>query len=265
MIRPLNLRARQVRSLRNWGIELLIVVVGVLLALWASQWVSDREARKNAEIAAAAMDRDLMFMGHGLMRRFTTQPCIIAALKRLQIAAATPDGGTFVAPPVAKIDDDNDGLLGTYYPVGTWSYPMQAFDRAVATGAFNHMDPERARHYADAYSWVEALARTNKLEGDLEARLSTIAMYDRMDAPSRLALRRDIADADNQNRFVLRAGRFLFDSMRRLGIEPDDEARADWKFYNERAREVRGDCVIDLPLDFSGETTGRGWSSEVEE
>ena len=84
-------------------------------------------------------------------------------------------------------------------------------------------------------------------------------------APTRLEIRRTLAELDGWNQGVLNSGRFLFDTMHRLAIAPTEEDRAQWRHYNELARSVRGACVIDLPLDFTGGAVGNRWSYEVEE
>lgn len=253
---------------QNWtaaALDFGIVVVGVLLALWASQWASDRDARRSARIATEAMDADLMLTAIGTMRRFTTQQCLVDAIKRTSAAASVPDGEPFVAPPPAKQSLVSDSVFPTYYPVALWNYPTQAFDRAVAIGAFDHMDARRAAEYATAYEWVRALGEANAAEEILESRLAIVAMIDRIEAPTRLAIRRDLAELDGWNRSVLNSGRSLFDALHRLGIEPTEKDRTNWSRYNELARAIRGDCVIDLPLDFSGRAVCKSWSHEVEQ
>ncbi len=251
---------------QNWFaifLDFVIVVLGVLLALWASQWASNRDARRGAQIAAEAMDADLRTMALGTMRRFTTQPCVVQAFDRVIEAISVDDGAAFVLPPPAKVRTVSDGYFETYYPGGLWNYPTQSYDRAVATGAFDHMDARRASQYAAAYQWVRSLAEANDEEEVLIARLSMIEMIDHMDAPTRLAIRQNIAELDGWNQSVLNAGRFLFDTMNRLGIEPSEKDREDWKDYNQSARSVRGVCVIDLPLDFTGRAIGNSWSKEI--
>ncbi|GEM_PF-2431682 len=253
---------------QNWlavALDFLIVVVGVMLALWTSQWAAERSARQSAAIAAEAMDADLMAMAQGTMRRFTTNPCLVEAIGRLDASVSVGDGEAFVAPVSGRVTEIEDSVFQDYYPVGLWNYPTQAFDRAVAIGAFDHMEAQRASDYGRAYQWVGALAEANSAEEILRSRLSVVEMIDTMDAPTRLAIRRDLAELDGWNQAMLNAGRFLFDTMHSLGIEPDAEDHAQWLFYNERARAVRGDCVIDLPLDFSGEFVGKGWSNETGE
>lgn len=252
---------------QNWlavFLDFVIVVAGVLLALWTSQWASDRQAQRSAHIAAEAMDADLMLMAMGTMRRYTTHPCLVVAIERLDEAVSIEDGAPFDAPP-ARLNKSQDSVFADYYPVGLWNYPTQAFDRAVAIGAFDHMDAERAADYATAYEWVRQLADANVEEEVLRARLSLVEMVDTMDTPTRLAIRQTLAELDGWNQGVLNSGRFLFDTMHRLGLEPTDDERATWRSYNEMARGVRGDCVIDLPLDFSGDAIGNRWSHEVDE
>ena len=54
MIRFRRLQPDTVRGIRHWAIELAVVVVGVLLALWAAEWANDRgEKRKDAQAIEA--------------------------------------------------------------------------------------------------------------------------------------------------------------------------------------------------------------------
>lgn len=260
--------SEHVRS-QNWlavGLDFLIVVTGVLIALWASQWVADRDARRSAQVSQDAMDADLMLMAMGTMRRFTTNPCLIDAMARITGAAAVENGAQFVPPQSGRVGGRRrDGYFNDYYVVGLWNYPSQAFDRAVAVGAFDHMDPARAADYATAYEWVSQLRSANEAEEILRSRLSLVEMVDVMDEPTRLSIRLTIAELDGWNEGVLNSGRFLFDAINRLGIEPTEADQALWRQYNALAREVRGDCVIDLPLDFTGAAVGNRWSIEAEE
>ncbi len=260
MFEKLAMKSRQSGSLRQWGMELLVVVFGVLLALWTQEWVSNLRDRESAQIAAAAMDRDLLFMATGTMRRFTAQPCMLESLRALVKAADIDAGEAFTAPPVAKASDSGDGAFASYYPVPLWSYPTMAFDRAVATGAFNSMSHEKAAAYAEAYDWVQQLKKANAAEEELNSRIALVSMVEEMDSVTRLALRRDIAELDGWNQSVLNSGRFLFDALGALGLQPDAKSEELWAFINTRSREVRGECVLDIPLDFTGRQVGKAWS-----
>ncbi len=262
MQEKLVIKARRLDSLLRWGMELFVVVFGVLLALWTQEWVSKFRDRESAQIAAAAMDRDLLFMATGTMRRFTAQPCMLASLRALVKAVDIGDGEIFTAPPVAKRSDSGDGVFASYYPVPLWSYPTMAFDRAVATGAFNSMSHEKAAAYAEAYDWVQQLKKATTAEEQLNFRIALVSMVGEMDSATRLALRRDIAALDGWNQSVLNSGRFLFDALNALGLAPDASSEELWAYINKKSRELRGECVLDIPLDFTGKHVGKAWSHQ---
>ncbi|MGQ8364983.1 hypothetical protein [Glaciecola sp. 1036] len=263
MLRRLSRKLQNLQGIKQWSMEFIIVVFGVLLALWTQEWVKQLNDKETADIIAEAMDQDLLFMATGTMRRFSAQPCMLESLKNLATVVKTPNGEAFVKPPIAKATDESDAAFNTYYPVPLWSYYTRAFDRAIATGAFDHMSIEKVELYGEAYGWVVQMIEIEEAEDALTSRLAMVEMIELMDESTRLTLSRDIAALNGLNASMLNSGRFLFESMNKLGLRPSEENIELWHYINKRSQEVRGDCVQDFPLDFTGKYTGKSWTTSV--
>ena len=114
----------------HWGMELLIVSAGVLIALVVQQWAENRSWRERAAISERAMDQELARAAGVLDERAMIQPCLnrrLAELDRLvraaRLSGSLPDIREIGLPPLRVVE------------VGAW-------EDAVGSGTLAHLDQQ---------------------------------------------------------------------------------------------------------------------------
>lgn len=255
MIRLLRFRRPQpdtIRSIRHWATELAVVVVGVLLALVLAEWSTERREQANAEIAVDAMNREVSYHVTGTLRRVAAARCMDEQLTTL--AQALPTASLDELRSLSRANSSiGNSNFDHFYGVPTWLYSFVARDRAIRSGAFDRLDPEIADQYAKLYSQLETISFINQQERERADRLSIIAATGGLNENERYQLLATVVELDALNDSVLNSIGFLYEEMRGIGLEPSEKDRADWQRWRTSLVETRGDCVLDLPLTFSGD------------
>lgn len=161
MFKSPRLRPRQIRHLRHWGMELLVVVVGVLLALLLAEWAEGRAATKRMVAAEEAMSTELNEAAFYLAFRQSTEGCVrdqqMRLLSRLRASGEEWEAfrrHTFSVEPI----DDSESISGVLH-VPRANLKDAAWQSALATGALEAMERERFTHYVDLYESLAAMQR----------------------------------------------------------------------------------------------------------
>jgi hypothetical protein len=202
--------------------EFIVVVVGVLLALWLQEWGERRKALNSMAAAEAAIHDEVRETLKSLIWREAIRKChrdrTQLILDRLLDASGqwpcinenvlSPGGGkvpTSVAPGIYQ------------RPVDTFT--DAAWTSALATGALAPMDRERFGQLVSIYDQIAFLRKTREIEDDAASRLSPLVHPLEMTPELRAEMLRGVYDLD-RTRFVFEFQGNPADfatSMRRLG------------------------------------------------
>ncbi|MCL6699535.1 hypothetical protein LZ496_12160 [Sphingomonas sp. NSE70-1] len=164
MLRKLSKGQR--RNIAHWAMEFVVVVAGVLLALWLQQKVTDANNRSAALVSEAAirdeLDNNLMI----LVMQNVVADC---RRERLEVIEGMLEGHSpsrvipgplfMTAPAVPKHP--------TVYGFFALDVSDTAWRAAIANGSVNSMEPERYRSIADIYSTFDQVRQA--LATDREA------------------------------------------------------------------------------------------------
>jgi hypothetical protein len=175
-----NLTADQKRTVGHWLMELVIVVAGVLIALWLQQWGERRQAQQNMAAAEAAIHDELLETLKSLIWREAISRCHIDRTKLLRSALI----GTSSDWPGLKENTlwsvAPKGPFGTevIIPSVYWR-PLDAFTdgawkSALATGALEPMDRKRFSLLVNAYDQVQLLRDTRDRETAAAEKLAAL-------------------------------------------------------------------------------------------
>ena len=230
--------AKQWFDWRESGRELVIVVLGVLIALLAQQLAQDWEWRQKVRAAEAAMQRELFFDdGPQVYGRAVVHPCLQQRLAAIRTAVDS--------------DKNREELIGLIagVQVDFTSYDDLAIQSAFASDVAAHMPQDRLNAYIQAYQMIPTMDRTNAFEaGDL-ARLRSLPKTGgplTQDEKSRVL---EAVDAlRTRDRVMFIAARWTLPTMRKLGgqLDPDRKQR-----FTNFARHYYGTCIKDLPPDWA--------------
>lgn len=126
---------RESISLGDVVLQLFIVVFGILLALAIDDWKKSRETAQNVADAMKSVSTELAANQAAMRAQHEHLQTLTAALAKIQ--ADTP----------ARPCNEYEGWNGAGIPV----LLDAAYETAIATQAFAHMDFERAQAVAEAY------------------------------------------------------------------------------------------------------------------
>jgi|GEM_PF-4735057 len=227
-----NWKLPEPAALRHWGMELLVVMAGVLLALAAQSWFEGRkEARMLAINERAVRDEMRYNLGTSVVHASlgSCKESAVAAYRQAVLAA----GETW--PGLLEAAGQGIGTGGSFYPLPLYSFRTEAWDAALASGTLDAMDREQFNDYLDAYTVIRILAAWEEREGAARDGLSGLLYPGTMTPEIRLDALRDL-DALDRN-LQLRSRMALLESFAPLELENDAELDAMLVTWRQVLRE----------------------------
>ena len=238
-----KLTADQQRSVRHWTMEFVVVLVGVLLALWFQQWGERRRAVADMRAAEAAIHDEVKEALKSLIWREAISKCHRERAELLQ---------SMLLNSTMKWQGLNEnaliavkGTLPASVAQSVYQRPVDTFTdaawaSALATGALAPMDRERFSRMVGIYDQIQYLRRTRELEDDAASRLSPLGFPMQLTPELRAEMLRGVYDVDRARfTFELISADELATSMKQLGW--DDKAEIGrWMVEDEREAKRRG-------------------------
>jgi hypothetical protein len=140
-------------NVREFVIEIAVIVLGVLIALGAEQLVQMVEWRHKIEAAEEAMGTELRDDdGPQAYARYAVSQCLTNRLD--EIRTAVESGAD--RPTVVR--------LTRSYKIPFWTWDSLALQSANASNVMTRMNAERAQRWTSAYAVIPALDRANERE-----------------------------------------------------------------------------------------------------
>ena len=146
-------------------VEIVIIVVGILIALGAEQVVDGLEWAHRVHDAEDAMRAELAQNNRDAYFRLATRPCALAKLDEIQTALiASRDRGVVMAP-----------IAPYRRPLRPWQ--SDAWESARALQITSHMPNSRLILYSQAYFFAEVMRQVQSTrERDAMTDLNTLAI-----------------------------------------------------------------------------------------
>ena len=223
----------------NWrevAIEIAIITVGVLIALFLEEWIQERQWDRKVETAETAMRRELLWdNGPQIYYRAAAHPCAVARLD--EIRGAVEDG---------RSREEISRLISGYW-VDFVTYDSLAHQDATASQVAAHMDPDELDDFTLAYAVMPLMDATSRREAVEVARLRSLrrtggalSQYEEMEV---LGAVEALRTSEHQ---MWDAARWAMPAILRLGEL--DRGRIDRFMTN--ARRYYGGCIQELPRDW---------------
>lgn len=232
--------------------EVGVVFVGIVLALLAQQLADTLYWREQAAQVKRAIESELLEHEVDSFERLAVQPCLTRQLRALHNRLASHRGEWRALPMMTRqgiVRAATQQVVPTAYraPARLWS--KEAWERAQATDALNHLPDALVRTYAEIYT----RSQRNKLQQDREAaaaaQLSSLAVDGQIDTSSRIMLLAAIAQIDQDNSSIVIATKQILDGLRlALRDIPPDRRKKAFAERLELQRTFRGSCVENVPV-----------------
>ena len=222
--------------------EFVVVVAGVLFALWLQEWVERRRELAAMRAAEEAIHGEVDETLMSLIWREAISQCHRDRVELLQTRLLRNDPA-WVGINENTIVSALGSLPGTVAP-SVYQRPVDTFTNsawtsALATGALGPMDRERFAGLVTLYDQIELLRSTREIEHDGASRLSPLGHDIQLTPEIRAEMLRAVYDVD-RSRFV-----FSFQGspaefanlMRPLGW--DDKAEIDRQIAEDEREAAR--------------------------
>lgn len=232
--------------------EVGVVFVGVVLALGAQQLADTLYWQGQAEQAKRAIEAELMEHEVDSYERLIVQPCLTRQLRDLHSRLASHRGEWRGSPMVTRqeLNETTTKLaIPTGYRAPARFWPKEAWERAQATGAVNHLPDALVATYAEIYTRSLRNKLIEENERTAAARLSALAINGPIEPSSRIMLLEAIALTDQASSTVVNDARQNLDRLRLvLRDVPRERRRKALAERLELQRTFRGACVKDVPV-----------------
>ena len=156
MLRLRALRPREMRSIRHWAMELVVVVVGVLLALWAQEWVSERSDRKRLAIVERDLANELRGNLATMMINDSMAQCYLDKVEAVRAAMlASRDQWAGIEGNAVYTDYEFANREPNFMTMSLSRIRDDAWRYANDEGLVAYMDPKRREAYDEAYYFMD--------------------------------------------------------------------------------------------------------------
>jgi hypothetical protein len=226
---------------REFGREVTIVVIGVLIALALEQLVDHQNWRRKIERANGAMRLELVGDdGPQAYVRLAIAPCLDAEISQLHDSAGSV--------PASRLR-----LLTTAYspPLRTWD--SEGWQATLASDVGGHVPSDTLVHWSEPYLLIGSMTEWNQRENDLVTDVrETIPPSGDPSAAQVQELRREAAELRSLNTELAGGARLLLGAMRRDGIQLP---RSTERELISEAKARYGNCVREPSLGTPFELT----------
>src|SRR5688572_3935955 len=177
-----RLTGEQKRTVAHWGMELIVVIAGVLIALWVQQWADRRRATKEMAAAEEAIRAEVRTSLTQLIWREAISRCHIERaekLKSMLLDGASNWPGvtenTLVSVKLSEATGVETVVPGVYQRPSD-PFTTAAWESALATGALAPMERGRFAQLVDLYAHIEFLKGNRDRQDRAAATLSGLSL-----------------------------------------------------------------------------------------
>jgi hypothetical protein len=222
--------------------ELLIVVAGVLIALWLQEWVEQRRALEDMRSAETAVHDEVRATLQSLIWREAIRRCH-RERAQLLYSRLLESGDHWPGVKENALTEDLGTLPGSVtrsvYPRPVDVFTDAAWTSALTTGALGRIDRNRFDRLVTLYDRIQYLRRTREIEDQAAARLSPLSEPLELTPDLRAEMLQAVYDID-RTRFAFELQGSPTDfaaSMRRLGW--NDAAEIDRWIAEDKRNDAR--------------------------
>jgi hypothetical protein len=222
-----RLTANQQRNIRHWAMEFLIVLVGVLAALWLQDWNERRRERADMRAAEQAIHDEVREALKSLIWREAIAKCHEERIALIQSKLLGRDAEWQpVTGNALFLDLGNlpQSIAKSVYQRPIDTFTDAAWTSALSTGAIKSMDRERFTTLVSAYDSIRYLQKTRELEDRAATVLSPLGLPVLLTPEMRADMLRAVYDVDRSRfTFALISPRNFADTMKELGWDDANE------------------------------------------
>jgi hypothetical protein len=235
-----RLSADQQRNIRHWVMEFVVVVAGVLLALWLQQWSERRRALLDLAATEDAVHDEVRESLKNLIWREAISQCHIDRAARLKDMLLTSDNqwpglneNTLTENSISQATGVQTVIQGVYQRPFE-PFPRAAWESALTTGALAPMDRHRFAKLTAIYAQLQFFAENQERENRAATTLSALALPQELTPAVRTMMLGALYEVDTSRfMFLYQGASVLADEMKELGW--NDKAEIDRSIAEDQA------------------------------
>lgn len=202
----------------HWIMEVVVVVIGVLLALSVQQWAETRASQQRGKDAEARIREELLSATFDVVERIAVHSCLKQRL--IDLGDGVIEGGPNWRPTALPEPVAGRLAFGRVYRVPSRNFSSEAFRGAVSGGDLASLAPERIVSMSAAYGMLAKIEHLNQEENQLAAGLGSLQFPVARAPADRSAILSILTRLDQLNQLLhLVAGQHLV-QVRRIGLAP---------------------------------------------
>jgi len=241
---------------QNWfavGLEFVIVVIGVGVAMLGQQWLSDRQQRADMKRVEPAVYADLRRNYFAAKERLYLVQCRMETYRDIAAKLLLPSddwtGMPFVVADVTRSDEfTRKNALPAILRSQGRSYGSRIWDAEMGRGTFNQMDNERRSDLDGVFDAGEVIERFQHEARKLQGELSLLAVSTTISSSDRQTYYNVLGTLDEMATVMEHMAGQLVAKIEEIGFEATrreaDEALAFLAERNEIGRAIYGDCYL---------------------
>ena len=233
---------------QNWfavGLDFIIVVVGVGVALAGQQWLSDRQQKEDMRRAEIPLNEDVFWIYLYSKERLSLVNCRTEKYQAIAQKLLEPETMWEGLPPIATDPSRNNALpISLRSPSRSWG--SRVWDAELARGTFNQMDNERLNLLDRIFT---AARKADNLQNDildLQGEMKVLAVSTTISPDARLGYYNVLGKLDEKSVHLEIIAAQIIATIEQIGVDMTPEDRAsrlsNLQERNELGRATYGDC-----------------------
>lgn len=242
-----RLTAEQQRNVRHWAMEFVVVLAGVLLALWLQQWSEHRRALQDLAATEDAIHHEVRESLKNLIWREAISQCHIDRAVQLKTMLLNGSGhwpgldGSALSEGSLSQATGVPVIFQGVYQRPFEPFPRAAWDSALTTGALAPMDRARFAKLSAIYAHLQFLSDNQERENRAATTLSALSLPQELTPAVRTMMLGALYEVDTSRfMFLYQGSSELAGRMRELGW--DDRAEIDRSIAENQAADRKRDA-----------------------
>jgi hypothetical protein len=236
---------RPIDGWRRFADEIIVVVLGVLIALGAGAVADGWRWRGDVAAARLSLDAEVAQSAAYALDRMAIAPCLRE--RRAAIAERLRAPGRWRPIPVPGFQPP-DTILPRAYGVPYRPWISSTWDALAPTGVLAHMDREDAATYGAIYHQIGIMRAAQEREAALAPQLTPVLLAADPGAAGRGQLLATLTQLDGIDTLMKAVAEQMFPLLNDVGALRDPELREVANAFVPLQRQLRGACVRRLEV-----------------
>lgn len=230
---------------REFAGEVVIIVLGVLIALGAQQIVEAIHWREEVRLTEEALTNEIGLSIVNAAERKMVDPCLRDRLAHL-ITKVRSQEAQWTADPMRlpNTKDTRSMVVPAPYRTPLRDWDQSAWDSAKSSGVLSHMPRERVAAFSNLYAALASERQAQEREEASFSQLGYLSFDTALDVQARRRAMSDLGQLDWLNGIIVITADQLIDDARAMHLDfSRTNLRQSLADVELDQREFRGSCV----------------------